>query len=279
MRTIITAESTIDLPQEVLDKYNIKTIPFGILFGNNLQMDKFGISKEIFEYVDKTKELPKTSAIAPEQYREFFTELKKSYDNIIHISLSSMLSSAYSNAVSVANDMEGVYVVDSRSLSTGIALLAIYASELNDKGKDASEIFKRVKEKTETLCVSFVIDKLNFLHKGGRCSALSLIGASMLKIKPQIIVENGKMVVGKKYLGSLKGVIEKYVDEMLKLHPNPRLDYAFVTRSSEMTDIVEIVKGKLRDAGFRKVYDTMAGGTISSHCGPNCLGILFMDKE
>jgi len=80
-------------------------------------------------------------------------------------------------------------------------------------------------------------------------------------------------------LGSLKGVIEKYVDEMLKLHPNPRLDYAFVTRSSEMTDIVEIVKGKLRDAGFRKVYDTMAGGTISSHCGPNCLGILFMDKE
>jgi DegV family protein with EDD domain len=279
MRIVITAESTIDLPQELLDKFNIKTTPFGINFNEKLQMDKFGISKEIFEFVDKTKTLPKTSAIAPAQYKEFFEDLKKSYDAIIHISLSSLMSSAYSNAVTIANEMDNVFVVDSRSLSTGIALLAIYASGLVEKGKSASEIFQKVKEKIEKVRASFVIDKLNYLHKGGRCSALSLLGANILKIKPQIVVENGKMVVAKKYRGSLKGTVEKYCDDLLVDYPNPHLEYVFITRSSEMNDIVESLKDKLRAKGFRHIYDTMAGGTISSHCGPNCIGVLFMDKD
>ena len=279
MRIVITAESTIDLPQELLDKFNIKTTPFGINFNDKLQMDKFGISKEIFEFVDKTKTLPKTSAIAPAQYKEFFEDLKKSYDAIIHISLSSLMSSAYSNAVTIANEMDNVFVVDSRSLSTGIALLAIYASGLVEKGKSASEIFQKVKEKTEKVRASFVIDRLNYLHKGGRCSALSLLGANILKIKPQIVVENGKMVVAKKYRGSLKGTVEKYCDDLLVDYPNPHLEYVFITRSSEMNDIVESLKDKLRAKGFRHIYDTMAGGTISSHCGPNCIGVLFMDKD
>ena len=279
MKIVITAESTIDLSQELLDKFNIKTTPFGINFNDRLQMDKFGISKEIFEFVDKTKKLPKTSAIAPAQYKEFFEDLKKKYDAIIHISLSSLMSSAYSNAVTIANEMDNVFVVDSRSLSTGIALLAIYASGLVEKGKSASEIFQKVKEKTEKVRASFVIDKLNYLHKGGRCSALSLLGANILKIKPQIVVENGKMVVAKKYRGNLKGTVEKYCDDLLVDYPNPHLEYVFITRSSEMNDIVESLKDKLRARGFRHIYDTMAGGTISSHCGPNCIGVLFMDKD
>lgn len=279
MKIVITAESTIDLPQELLDKFNIKTTPFGINLKDRLVMDKFGISKEIFEFVDKTKTLPKTSAVAPAQYREFFEDLKKKYDAIIHISISSLMSSAYSNAVSVASEMDNVFVVDSRSLSTGIALLAIYACGLVEKGKSPSEIFQKVKEKTELVRASFVLDKLNYLHKGGRCSALSLISASLLKIKPQIIVDNGKMVVGKKYLGNLKGVVEKYCDDLLATYPNPHLEYVFITRSSEMNDIVENLKDKLRARGFRHIYDTMAGGTISSHCGPNCIGVLFIDKE
>lgn len=279
MRIVITAESTIDLSQELLDKFNIKTTPFGINFNDKLQMDKFGISKEIFEFVDKTKKLPKTSAIAPAQYKEFFEDLKKKYDAIIHISLSSLMSSAYSNAVTIANEMDNVFVVDSRSLSTGIALLAIYASGLVEKGKSASEIFQKVKEKTEKVRASFVIDRLNYLHKGGRCSALSLLGANILKIKPQIVVENGKMVVAKKYRGNLKGTVEKYCDDLFVDYPNPHLEYVFITRSSEMNDIVESLKDKLRARGFRHIYDTMAGGTISSHCGPNCIGVLFMDKD
>jgi len=279
MKIAITAESTIDLSQELLDKFNIKTTPFGINFNDKLQMDKFGISKEIFEFVDKTKKLPKTSAIAPAQYKEFFEDLKKKYDAIIHISLSSLMSSAYSNAVTIANEMDNVFVVDSRSLSTGIALLAIYASGLVEKGKSASEIFQKVKEKTEKVRASFVIDRLNYLHKGGRCSALSLLGANILKIKPQIVVENGKMVVAKKYRGSLKGTVEKYCDDLFVDYPNPHLEYVFITRSSEMNDIVESLKNKLRARGFRHIYDTMAGGTISSHCGPNCIGVLFMDKD
>jgi len=203
----------------------------------------------------------------------------KKYDAIIHISLSSLMSSAYSNAVTIANEMDNVFVVDSRSLSTGIALLAIYASGLVEKGKSASEIFQKVKEKTEKVRASFVIDRLNYLHKGGRCSALSLLGANILKIKPQIVVENGKMVVAKKYRGSLKGTVEKYCDDLFVDYPNPHLEYVFITRSSEMNDIVESLKNKLRARGFRHIYDTMAGGTISSHCGPNCIGVLFMDKD
>ena len=279
MKIAVTAESTIDLPQELLDKFDIKTTPFGINFNNRLEMDRFGISKEIFEFVDKTKTLPKTSAISPAQYKDFFCEVKKNYDAIIHISISSLMSSAYSNAVSVADEMDDVYVVDSRSLSTGIALLAIYACGLVEKGKDISEIFQKVKEKVECVQASFIIDKLNYLHKGGRCSALSLLGANILKIKPQIIVENGKMIVGKKYLGSLKGTVEKYCDDLLANNPNPNLDYVFITRSTEMTDIVDSLKDKLRARGFRHIYDTMAGGTISSHCGPNCIGVLFINKD
>jgi DegV family protein with EDD domain len=279
MRIVITAESTIDMPQELLDKFNIKTTPFGINFNDKLQMDKIGISKEIFEFVDKTKTLPKTSAISPAQFKEFFAGLKREYDAIVHISLSSLMSSAYSNAVSVASEMENVFVVDSRSLSTGIALLAIYACGLVEKGKSASEVFQCVKEKTEYVRASFVIDRLNYLHKGGRCSALSLLGANLLKIKPQIVVENGKMVVGKKYMGSLKGVVEKYCDELLDAYPNAHLENVFITHSSEMNDIVESLKDKLKARGFRNIFDTMAGGTISSHCGPNCIGVLFIDKE
>jgi DegV family protein with EDD domain len=278
MKTIITAESTIDLPEKMLEKYGIRTIPFGITFDDKLQQDRFGISSEIFEFVEKTKTLPKTCAISPAEYKDFFESVKKDCDAIIHISLSSLLSSSYSNAVTASKEMENVYVVDSRNLSTGIALLAMVASNLAKKDKDPKDIYNAVIEKVTKVQSSFIIDKLNFLHKGGRCSALSLLGANILKIKPKIVVDNGKMIVGKKYMGSLKGTCEKYCDELLKEHPNADMENVFITHSSEMPEIEDILTSKLSMHGFKHIHNTLAGGTVSSHCGPNTIGILFLEK-
>ena len=278
MKIVISAESTIDLPQEMLDKFDIHTTPFTINFNDKLVEDHFGVSKEIFEFVDKTKKLPKTSAVSPDQFQTHFENLKKDYDAIIHISLSSLISSAYNNACLVAKDMENVFVVDSKSLSTGIALLAIRGKELVDQGKQPSKIYQTLTGLASNVQAGFVLEKLNYLYKGGRCSALALLGANILKIKPQIILSNGRMVVGKKYMGGMSKVVGKYLDDLLVENPNPVLANAFITHSSPMPEAEEILTAKLKERGFKNIYNTLAGGTISSHCGPNCIGVLFLNN-
>ncbi|HBO48567.1 MAG TPA: DegV family protein [Clostridiales bacterium] len=278
MKIVISAESTIDLPKELLDKYNIKTTPFTINLGDELIEDHFGVSKEIFEFVDKSKKLPKTSAVSPDQFQTHFENLKKDYDAIVHVSLSSLISSAYNNACMVAKEMENVYVVDSKSLSTGIALLAIKGKDLIDEGKDAKEIFETLQALTPKVEASFVLERLNYLHKGGRCSALALLGANILKIKPQIILSDGRMIVGKKYMGNMTKVVDKYIDDLLDSNPNPILEHVFITHSSPMPEAEKILTEKLENRGFKYIHNTLAGGTISSHCGPNCIGVLFLNK-
>jgi len=161
MKICISAESTIDLPENLLNEYEIQTIPFGINLNDELINDEIGVSKKIFEFVDCSKALPKTSAVSPEQYNNFFSVLKQKYDAIIHISISSQMSCAYNNACLIAREMENVYVVDSKTLSTGIALLAIYAKNLVDKKMSVEDIVKLVNEKAEKTKVSFVLDKFN----------------------------------------------------------------------------------------------------------------------
>ena len=278
MKIVISAETTIDLPKELLDKYNIKTTPFTINLGDELIEDHFGVSKEIFEFVDKSKKLPKTSAVSPDQFKTHFENLKKDYDAIVHVSLSSLISSAYNNACMVAKEMENVYVVDSKSLSTGIALLAIKGKDLIDEGKDAKEIFETLQALTPKVEASFVLERLNYLHKGGRCSALALLGANILKIKPQIILSDGRMIVGKKYMGNMTKVVDKYIDDLLDNNPNPILEHVFITHSSPMPEAEKILTEKLENRGFKYIHNTLAGGTISSHCGPNCIGVLFLNK-
>lgn len=278
MKIVISAESTIDLPKELLDKYNIKTTPFTINLGDELIEDHFGVSKEIFEFVDKSKKLPKTSAVSPDQFKTHFENLKKDYDAIVHVSLSSLISSAYNNACMIAKEMENVYVVDSKSLSTGIALLAIKGKDLIDEGKDAKEIFETLQALTPKVEASFVLERLNYLHKGGRCSALALLGANILKIKPQIILSDGRMIVGKKYMGNMTKVVDKYIDDLLDSNPNPILEHVFITHSSPMPEAEKILTEKLENRGFKYIHNTLAGGTISSHCGPNCIGVLFLNK-
>ena len=279
MKIAISAESAIDLPKELLEKYKINTIPFTINFNDELVEDRFGISEEIFAFVEKTKKLPHTSAISPEQYRKYFDTLKKNFDAIIHISLSSGMSCTYNNAQIVAEEMENVFVLDSKSLSGGIALLAIKARQLIDENHSPEEIFKTLQDATSQLAVSAVIEKVNYLFKGGRCSALALLGANILKIKPQIVVNNGKTSLGKKYIGSLNKVADKYIKDLLEANPNPILDYAIITHTTPMPEVEAIITRALKERGFVNVHSILAGGTIASHCGPNCVGIMFFNNK
>lgn len=279
MKIAITAESTIDLPQELLKKFDIKTVPFTVLLGDKVYNDGEISPSEIFKFVDENKTLPKTSAVNGEQYKEFFSSVLKDYDAIVHFSLSSEISSACKNAVETAKEFENVFVVDTLSLSTGIALLAIKAREMANDGKTAKEIYENSCAKIKEVQASFVIKKLTYLHKGGRCSTLSYLGANLLMIRPQIIVSEGKMSMHKKYLGNMKKVISKYCLDTFEEFSNPDLSIGFVTHAGASDEMIEVAKKAMHERGFKQVYVTSAGATISSHCGENTLGILYLNKN
>lgn len=276
----ISVESTADLSKELLKKYGMHVIPYTVLLGEESYLDGEITSSDIFDFVDKTKILPRTCAINDFQYEEYFSKiLKKGYDAIIHLCLSSEMSSSCSNAIKASQKFENVHVIDSRNLSTGIALLAIYARQLADKGLNAEEVVEKVKARVPLVQASFVIYTLDYLHKGGRCSGLARFSAAILRIKPQIVVSKGKMSPAKKYFGRRTQVIEQYCKDVLEQHPNPDLSIGFVTHAQATPEMVEIAYKALKKRGFETIYETTAGATITSHCGPMTLGIFFVDKE
>ena len=257
MKIAISVESTVDLSKELLKQYNLEMIPFTVLLGETAYLDGDITSQDIFDFVAKEKILPRTSAINDFQYREYFDGLKaKGYDAIIHISLSSEISSSFSHAELASTKYDNVYVIDSRSLSTGIALLAIYACKLRDKGLRPQEIVDKVK---------------------ARISGLLRFGATILRIKPQIIVSDGKMAPAKKYIGRKTQVISGYCKDTLEQFANPDLSVAFVTHTQATPEMVAVAIDALKERGFKTIYETTAGATITSHCGPQTLGILFIN--
>ncbi len=277
MKTLITAESTIDLPKELLEKYQIKTIPYMVLLGDKDFKDGEIEATEIFKFVDEKKILPKTSAINKQRYTDFFKENLKSCDAIVHFSLSGQITSSTQNAKDAAAELENVYVVDTQSLSTGIALLAIYAKKLVDSGLEAKEIYEKASARVPSVQASFVVKKLEYLYKGGRCSALAYFGANLMKIRPQIILKDGKMGVHRKYRGNMDKVVENYCKDTLEEFDNPDLSVGFVTYTTATPEMVEAAKRSLQEKGFKTIYETRAGATISSHCGENTLGILYIN--
>lgn len=277
MKIAISAESTVDLTKELLEQYNIKTTPFTVTLGDNSYLDGEISSDEIIKFATDNNILPKTSAINKFQYDKHFDKLLKTYDAVIHFSLSSELSSAYNNAMASAKERKNVYVVDSKSLSTGIALLVIYACELAETGLSAQEIYEKCLKRVPNVQASFALKRLDFLYKGGRCSALAFFGANLLKIRPQIIVKNGKMVSGKKYRGNYELVVKKYCDDVLEEFNKPDLKHAFLTYTTASQSIIDSAMEKLKDRGFENIHVTRAGGTITSHCGEDCLGILYIN--
>ncbi len=278
MKIVISAESTIDLPSELLEKYDIHTLPFTLVLGEEEGADGKIKPEDLYAYVSKSGKLPHTSAINEFQYDEFFSSLLKEYDRIIHFSLSSEISSACSNAKAAASKLNGkVDVIDTRSLSTGIALQAIYASNLAKNGHSAEEIISLSEKRIPFDQTSFSLESVDYLYKGGRCSYLKMLGVNILKIKPSIYVKEGKMVVGGKYRGNMLKAVMGYVEDTLKKFNNPDHSRVFITYSTAPDDVVEAVKERLSKEGFKEIIPTRAGSTISCHCGPHCLGILYFN--
>ncbi|MBE5733831.1 MAG: DegV family protein [Clostridiales bacterium] len=277
MKIAVSVESTNDLTKELLEQYDIKVIPYQIILGDQVYKDGEITTTEIFEYVNKTGVLPKTNAINQYEYTEYFESLKKEYDAVVHICLSSGLSCSCQNAINASKDVENVFVIDSLSLSTGIGLLALYARELALQGLSAKEIADKVEQRKEKLQVSFVVERLDYLYKGGRCNALALLGANILKIRPRIVVKNGKMGSDKKYRGPMGKVIGKYCEETLNEFNTPDLDKVFITYSSATPEMIAQAREWCEHAGFKNIYQSFAGCTISSHCGGNTLGILYFN--
>ena len=277
MKIAISVETAADLTKEIIEKYDIKVVPFAIQLGDKSCFDGEITTDQIISFVNENKILPKTSAVNSYQYTENFNEILKEYDAIVHFSLSSKLSLACANAKSVAKEMENVFVIDTLSLSTGIGLLALYAKELADSGHSAKEVYDLCIKRIDKIQASFELKRLDYLYKGGRCSGLVYFGANLLKIRPQIIVKDGKMISGKKYRGNFSHVVNKYCEDVLEEFSTPDLTRAFVTYTTASEEIVNTAKKCLEDRGFKEVLVTRAGGTITSHCGEDCLGILYIN--
>ncbi|MBO4262187.1 MAG: DegV family protein [Clostridia bacterium] len=277
MKTAISLDSACDLSEEIIKANDFKIIPFGVSMGDRFFYDGEVSTLEIFEYADSHKTLPKTNAVNEEAFTEHFKKLLEEYDAVIHFDISSEMSSAYDNAVKAAKKFENVFVIDSRTLSTGIALEALYAKKLTDEGFSPEETVVKVKKRIPYVQASFVIERLDYLYKGGRCSGLALFGANLLKIRPEIEVKNGKMGSTAKYRGRMQDVVTKYCRDTLEKYNTPDKKVVFITHSMATPEMVEAAKDVLAPFGFENIYETTAGCTVSSHCGKNTLGILYIN--
>lgn len=278
MKIAVACESTCDLSKQLIEQNEIYVTPFHVVLGDEEYLDDDNLTSQmLFDYTEKSGTLPKTAAITVGEYEDFFKSILTQNDAVIFIGLSSQISSTQGNAVLAANNVKNVYVIDSKSLSTGIGLLVLSACDKVKQNMELSEIVTKLKEEVERVQASFVLNTLKFMHKGGRCSVFSLLGAQALGIKPMISLSNGKMGVDRKYRGKLDVVLEKYCSDVLSEH-NPDLTRAFITYSSRPACTDKIVE-KVKSFGFKEVYETTAGATVSTHCGPETLGVLFINKE
>ncbi len=278
---IITSDSTSDLGPALLERYGIETLPLGVTLGSECYKDGMDITPDdIYAHHDKTGELPKTTATNVGECEEFFKKFVDMGKTVIHFTISSEMSSTYNNACLAAEEFENVFVIDSRNLSTGGGLLVLAAEDMVAQGMKAEEIVEKIKELTDYVDASFVINSLEYLYKGGRCSALSMMGANLLKLKPCIEVKNGKMGVAKKYRGKYSEVLLEYVKDRLANGDDIVKDRVFITHAgvdeSTVNEVLELVKKTL---DFKEVFVTRAGCTVSSHCGADTLGVLFIRKS
>ncbi|MBQ7692811.1 MAG: DegV family protein [Oscillospiraceae bacterium] len=276
---VITADSTCDLSAELKARYDIRIIPLTILLGEDSYLDGVDFTTaDIYTRYRKDGTLPKTSAPGIQQFTDFFTPILEAGCEIVHLDISSELSGSFNNACIAAQDLEGVYTVDTRSLSTGVALLAIEGAECRDRGMSAVEIAEHLNTLKEKVDTSFVLDTLEFMWKGGRCSGVTALGANLLRLKPGLEMHDGKLGVYKKYRGNIQSVYRQYTRERLTAEIRP--NHIFVTDSGEvpeetLSELTDMVREAVPDAEIHRVK---AGCTVTSHCGPKTFGVLFIRK-
>jgi DegV family protein with EDD domain len=280
-KILIASDSTSDLSPELIERYGVKIIPMGITLGDKQYVDGVDINPDdIYDNYKKTGMLPKTSAINIATATDFFEKYVSEGYSIVCFTISAEMSSTFSNIRLAASEFDNVYVVDTRNLSTGGGLLVLTAAQMAQEGKSACEIAKACEELAPCVDASFVIDSLEFLHKGGRCSALAAFGANVLGLKPCILVKDGKMGVGKKYRGKFDKVLLQYIEERIGDGSDICLDKVFVTHAGCDEAIVNACVEKVKSlAPFEEIMITRAGCTVSSHCGQNTLGVLFIRKH
>lgn len=280
-KVIISADSTCDLSDKLRTKNQVSTFPFHIEFRGKDYLDNVDITpSDLFEGYYEDKTLPKTGASTKEQYKQYFEELMADGSEVVHFDLGSALSAAYENAAAAADELEGVHVLDGKSLSTGVGLQVLEACRMRDAGKSAQEIADAAKELHSRSHASFVLDTMEFLAAGGRCPSIVAYLGKALSFRPEILVDNdsGAMKVGKMYRGKQDRVLEKYVKNTLAKYPDIVKDEIFITHSGVDEGIVKNLKDILEEQSFDTIYTTTASCTISSHCGPGTLGILFMTE-
>ena len=281
MKVKIISDSTCDLSPELIQKYDIAIVPLYVLMGDRMQKDGLEVNPEdIYEYVKKTGKLPSTSAPNLDDFTSEFAKWRAEGYEIVHFNISADFSSSFQHACAAADENSGVYVVDTRNLSTGSGLVVLYGAELAAQGKSAAEIKAACDKITDKVEASFVVDSIDYLHKGGRCSSVAALGANLLKLKPLIEVKDGKMKAGKKYRGNIDKVIINYVTDKLRGRTDIDRHRIFITHTKCNPLTVQQVRGKINELypGFEDILETTAGCTITSHCGPGTLGILFIRK-
>lgn len=279
---IITADSTADLSPELYAQYGVRVAPLYATLDDTSYRDGVDIGPDdIYAFYAQNKRLPKTAAASMPDYEDFFKEILEKEDaEIIHFNISSSMSVSHNNARMAAEELEGVYVIDSQNLSTGTGLLVLKACDLAKQGLSAPEIVEQIEGLRPFVDASFVVDTLEFLHKGGRCTALAALGANLLKLKPCIEVKGGVMGVGKKYRGRMIDVLQEYAAARLSDITDVQFDRVFITHSGCDQKIIDAVAEKVKSlAPFKEVLVTRAGCTISTHCGPGTLGVLFVRKS
>lgn len=284
MMVKIISDSTCDLSPELLDKYDISILPLHILLGEEEYEDGRDITiDEIYEWSEAHKDTPKTSAPSVDRAVELFEPYIGRGDEIVCFSISGSMSASGNIMRMAAEQLEAeskIHVVDSQNLSTGIGLLVVEAAAMAKKGAGSGEIVQRMEELIPRVRASFVVDTLVYLHRGGRCSGLAAMAGGALKLHPRIQVKDGAMQSGKKYRGSIDKVIMSYVRDMeedLKKADKTRI---FITHSGCDSEIVEQVRSHLENLNvFSEIWETRAGGVVSSHCGPGTLGVLFIASD
>ena len=280
MNIKILSDSTCDLSAQLLDQHNITLVPLTVVKGDEQFKDGVTITAaDIFAHVAAGGDLCSTAANSIGEYEDMFAQYAPQYDGVIHINISSEFSSCYQNACIAAADFPNVRVIDSRNLSTGQGLVVLKACELAKTAEDLDQLAEELRAFTDKVEASFLVDKLDYLAKGGRCSAVAALGANLLNLKPCIDVKGGKMGVSKKYRGKYDKCLSNYVKERLEGRDDIDPTTIFVTQTEVSDECYTGVMNAVREYGnFENIYETKAGCTVSCHCGPGTLGILFVRK-
>jgi len=280
----IISDSTCDLSQDLIEKYNVEIIPLHILLGEDEYEDGRSITPdEIYEWSDKNNTTPKTSAAGIEQVVEVYRPHIEAGDEIIILSISSDMSTTYNVMRMAAAELDAedkIFVVDSANLSTGVGHLVVAAAIMAQKGMPVADIVTELEALRPRVRASFVVDTLTYLHRGGRCSGVAALAGGMLKLHPKIVVEDGKMKPAEKYRGKMNKVVMDYVKSMEEDLKKACKDRVFITHSGCDEEIIEAVRSYLMELNvFDEILVTRAGCVISSHCGPGTLGVLYIEGK